>query len=196
MTRRQRRAHPAIIPILFTLFICTALISGCDITDSAAGSGANEGDQLLHPLNTSDLNYVRVSPKLGKSGVSEYKLMISIKDSSPWRPRLGGIRILSRSAEDRPVIIRDDGRGADLLAGDGIFSGTITEGCLETAPDQVVGKEVDFSCTLKFVGPGQECGNWGACPERVHRSTLWGLIEYSTDIVVCVCLVECSFSND
>ena len=52
----------------------------------------------------------------------------------------------------------------------------------------------ETSCKFEFVGPGEKCGEYGTCPETAHRSFLWGLIEYDTDIVLCWCLVECDIS--
>lgn len=55
-------------------------------------------------------------------------------------------------------------------------------------------QEEKSSCKLEFVGPGEKCGSYGTCPETAHRSFLWGLIEYDTDIVLCWCLTECDVS--
>jgi len=62
------------------------------------------------------------------------------------------------------------------------------------APVRFVSSAEETSCKIEFVGPGEKCGDYGTCPETAHRSFLWGLIEYDTEIVLCWCLVECDIS--
>lgn len=181
---------------LITFLVCFALF-GCDGTNPVAETPSPEPA----PMSEADIDYVRTIPHINKNGDSSILIHVAVREGSPWRRYLGGLRILPRTSTGKTVIIRDDGRDGDERAGDGVFSGFVSHGCIELPNrrpvDQIkIGKEIGFSCTIKFVGPGGDCGEYGTCPERIHRSALWGLIQYSTDVIVCFCLTECTFSND
>jgi hypothetical protein len=149
----------------------------------------------MRNLIASSLESVTARPIAGKTGQTQYVLRVAF---SPERNGLrlpGGLNILG-GRESGSSIIYDDGTGYDEHAGDGVFTGLVSEACLpvqHTSPR--AGKDLVLSCKLKIVSPGTECGEWGECPETLHRSLLWGLIEYDTDTLFCFCLDECEIGS-
>lgn len=188
--------NTAFLGLMVTLI--TYSLTGCDGADSGMTQESSNVVPISETtsLSATDIDFARVVPFISKSGESKLLLRVGLKNSSRWRNRLGGLRILSKTKDEKPIIIRDDGKNGDARASDGIFSGYITDGCIPEITDTSAGKKFGWECTVLFVGPGHECGEFGECPERVHRSFFWGLIEYDTNIVFCVCLSECTASNN
>lgn len=168
--------------------------TGCDSSSLVEPPSTEHLKSVL----SSSVRSVSIRPVIGKSGNKNFLLKMEF-DKRGSRLRLpDGINILSRRKGSPNVVIYDDGKKFDARAGDGIYSGIVPDGCMPRtrAGHLAYGKEIGITCKFEFVGPGEECGSWGECPERVHRSLLWGLIEYDTDILFCVCLVDCELSNE
>lgn len=183
-------ALPALYLTVFALFS----FSGCD----SSALVETPPTEHLKSVISSSVRSVSVRPVIGKSGKNNFVLKITF-DNSDSRLRLpDGINILSRRKGSPNVVIYDDGKKFDAHAGDGVYSGIVPHGCLPRGHKSriVYGKTLELSCKFEFVGPGEECGGFGECPERVHRSLLWGLIEYETNIIFCVCIVDCELSNN
>lgn len=177
------------------IYLC---VTACDTTTSV-DPPSNDAD----PPEATALDFrpsvksVTALPVTGKSGRKQFLLRLEL-DRRDRRFRLpSGINVLARRRGGSGSVIYDDGRGVDAEAGDGVYSGLVSEGCVPGArlAGKSAGDDLEFSCTIDFVGPGKECGDWGTCPERVHRSLLWGLIEYDVDILFCVCLDECEVTK-
>ncbi|GMQ81689.1 MAG: hypothetical protein BMS9Abin05_1124 [Rhodothermia bacterium] len=170
------------------------------LTLAACDSSAIRGDlspEEMESIITQSVREFKVSPRTSKSGTPEYLLTIKFDKDNPSLRLPSGINIMGRRKRAPNVVIYDDGKGFDDRAGDGVYSGIVPNGCVPAGPTarERASKRLVFSCTFEFVGPGGECGGFGTCPDRVHRSLLWGLIEYDTDILFCVCIAECEVSN-
>jgi hypothetical protein len=170
-------------------------VSACD---TARVDPPDIASDALKVAAESAVSRATVTPAAGKDGRMEYLLRVEI-DRDRRRLRLpGGINVLGRRSGSSNAVIFDDGRGVDRVAGDGIYSGIIDDGCIPesgSSTGPAAGKDVEVTCSIDFVGPGETCGSWGECPERVHRSWLWGLIEYDVDILFCFCLDSCDIAK-
>lgn len=147
---------------------------------------------------TQSVQEFKMRPVTSKSGKQQYLLTIAFKKNNAHLRLPDGINIMSRRKRSPNVVIYDDGKGFDSQAGDGIYSGIVPDRCIPAGPaaGDRASKKVEISCSFAFVGPGKECGDFGTCPERVHRSWLWGLIQYDVDIVICFCLIDCEISSN
>ncbi len=168
-------------------------LAACDSTEIRRDIIPEEMESLI----SQSVREFKVSPLTSKSGTPEYLLTIKFDKDNPRLRLPDGINIMGRRKRAPNVVIYDDGKGLDDRAGDGIYSGIVPNGCVPAGPTarERASKKLEFSCTFEFVGPGSECGGFGRCPGRVHRSFLWGLIEYDTDILFCVCIVECEVTR-
>ncbi len=168
--------------------------AGCDSNQDVS---APDQDELSNFIHTSVEEFsIETAPT--KSGENQFVARLQFRDGLSSLRLPAGINILARRSGTSNVVIYDDGMGVDEHANDGTYTGLIPEGCVPPALPQnaAYGKRVEVTCTFEFVGPGSECGEFGECPERVKRSLLWGLIEYETDILFCVCIVECEVTSD
>jgi len=177
--------HLTIIALLFFL--------GCDSSALVQPPAAEQ----LKSMISSSVRSVSVNPVIGKSGGRQFVLKIEFDNSGSSLKLPHGINILSRRKASPNVVIYDNGNGFDTHAGDGVYSGVVPDGCVPHTRygRNRYGKDLEVTCKVEFVGPGQECGAFGECPERVRRSWLWGLIEYDTDIIFCVCIVDCELTK-
>ncbi len=180
-------------PAFYLTAIALFSFSGCD------------SSALVHPTSTehlksvlsSSVRSVSVRPVIGKSGSDQLVLKIAFENSGSRLRLPDGINILPRRKGSPNVVIYDDGKKFDARARDGVYSGIVPDGCVPRARSGrlAYGKEIEITCKIEFVGPGEECGAFGECPKRVRRSLLWGLIEYETDIIFCVCIVDCELTK-
>ncbi len=192
LLRTKIGSSTALLGLMTTLLAYS--LAGCDGANSGMTNESNKPVPFSaqSTISATDIEFVRVVSELNKTGESKQILSVGLRKSSPWSNRLHGFRILSRMSGGKSVVIRDDGRNGDAIASDGIFSGYVSDSCLPTKRPENAGMKVAVSCSFSFVGPGSRCGSFGTCPHRVHRSFFWGLIEYSTDIVVCICVTSCT----
>lgn len=186
------------ILLAFCVIVSTLMVSACDSADLRNNSVPSTASTEISLIARDAVESFTVTPVAGKSGATRFLLRVQFQNNRHRLRLPKGLNILSRRKDASNVVIYDDGKRFDELAGDGIYSGIISDGCVPADAEQQAraGKQLDFTCTFEFVGPGEECGEFGECPERVHRSLLWGLIEYETDIVFCVCIVECEVTKD
>ena len=191
------KSRTAILLLVCLFVVTSALSTGCDSPTSAV---ADHGESL-QKVAESMVQSVRVTLVADKSKNSGFFLTVTLKQNARNLRPPGAINILSQRKGFPNSLIYDNGQGLDQLAGDGIFTGRVPESCLpsDTSPrfssENRAAKEPEISCKFDIVAPGEECGSYGECPETVHRSWLWGLIEYDTDIVFCFCLVECTLKR-
>ncbi len=163
--------------------------TACDTADPVAEST----DEQLAEFTQSDIESVNVSPIAGKE-TTEYRIELRLQDNLRGVRVPDVINILAQGPGLDNVSIFDDGLGLDQQRGDGIFTGVIPSDCISKETQRGGAMPTYFTpgCKVQIVGPGGICGEWGKCPDRVHRSLFWGLIEYDTDVAVCICLVECT----
>jgi len=178
--------------------LIAAVLSGCDSSNFESDPDDRPDAQHLSQIAADAVQAVTVSPVIGKSGQTEFLLNIQFRKNRRGLRLPKGLNILSRRKGDPNIVIYDDGFQFDDRAGDGLYTGIIPDGCMpnDATIRTTAAKKLDFTCTFEFVGPGQACGEFGECPDRVHRSLLWGLIQYETDILFCVCIVECEVTKD
>jgi len=180
------------LPFLAAFVGFALLTTGCDNVDANT-----EGDHQIHALTVDDIEFTNTVPVVGKNGKTEYRFEIGLRPS-PWRSRIGGLQMLARSKGGKPILLVDDGTGADKKARDGIYSARIPDSCIPLTGRESggprTGKALEIDCTIHFVGPGENCMGWGECPRREKRSLFFGLIEYETSIVVCFCIDKCTIS--
>jgi len=165
-------------------------IAACDTADPVA----EPAEEQLAEFTQSDIKSVNVSPIAGKE-TTEFRIELRLQDNLEGVRIPGAINILAQGPGQENVAIYDDGHGLDRQSGDGIFTGVIPTDCIAKATTRGEALPTYFKpgCKVQIVGPGGICGEWGKCPDSVHRSLFWGLIEYDTDVVVCVCIIECTF---
>jgi hypothetical protein len=177
---------------IFPLLLCL-VFAACDSTDPAAGPVEEE----LVAFAASHIEEVNVTPIAGKES-SEFRIELKVRGGLDGVRLPDAINILAQGPGLENVAIFDDGRGIDRKGRDGVYTGVIPSDCIAgstTRGGGAVMPRFKIGCKVQIVGPGGVCGEWGKCPESVHRSLLWGLIEYDTDVVVCVCLIECTFTS-
>lgn len=193
-TCRNRRGRLGLLPILPLLIVGLALV-GCD---SAPLDAAPHGTELRETTSLAAIDFVdQVAMTVEKVGPSKEEvntLHITLKPDSGIRyPE--AFRILGMSEKGEAVIMRDDGAGDDLIAGDLTYSARVDRSCLETdLSTELAGKDIlsfTLSCDFDFIAPGEECEGYGVCEETASRSFLWGLIEYDVDVVTCWCFLGC-----
>ena len=177
----------------FMTVIALLTLAACDSTSNRIELPPDD----LGSVVTQAVQDFSMRPVISKSGKQEYLLTIAFNKDNAILRLPDGISIMSRRKRSRNVVIYDDGKGFDSQAGDSIYTGVVPDRCIPSGSDahERTGKKLTIACSFEFVGPGKECGDFGTCPDRVHRSWLWGLIEYDVDIVVCFCLVDCEVST-
>ena len=170
--------------------LLAVMVTACDNTTTFS----EETEPVLPVLTNDDVMAISAEEVVGKSGETNYRLEVAIR-ASRNRHRIRGLQLLSDSTS---FLLLDDGANHDRKRRDGVYSGLVPAGCIPVAAADharnSTGKGIDLECKIYFVGPGEKCGSWTECPSRVRRSLLFGLIEYETDIVVCFCIDECTFS--
>jgi len=181
---------------LFQLLLLASFVAGSSGCDSGPAPSRVSDDQMRNLIDSA-LESATARPVAGKDGKRQYVLRVSFSPDLHGLRLPHGLNILGRKKPRTGAVIYDDGSGFDEYAGDGVYTGLISDACLPTPdkPSDRAGKDLVLSCKLKIVSPGTECGEWGQCPETLHRSLFWGLIEYDTDTLFCFCLDECEIGN-
>ena len=179
---------------LMTLTLAAGiLLSGCDTT------GANEEENVMDALTSIELiESMEMSPlPAGENeDVQEYVLRVKLKNVEGIKyPE--AINLLGTATHTPSSLVFDDGSAFDVVAGDLIFTGVVTESCSEIMIPEGLGAKdiikITLSCEGDFISPGDECEGHGICPETSQRSFLWGLIEYETNVSVCWCGFSCDY---
>jgi hypothetical protein len=172
------------------ILLALAIVAvGCDNSPQAT-TEADEKAVVMSAFKSATAT--RLASKTA-DGDPEYLLQIAFDPNHPGIRLPEAVNVLPQLDGTPVTAVTDDGTGFDAVAGDGIFSAVVPNGCVGST-DAAGKAEIPLVCDVKIVAPGEQCLGYGTCPERVHRSLLWGLIEYDTDIVFCFCLEKCSVS--
>lgn len=175
----------------YTLFILALAISavGCD-SSTQATTEADEKAAVMSAFKSATAT--RLASKTA-DGDAEYLLQLTFDPNLPGIRLPEAVNVLPQVDGTPITAVADDGTGFDSVAGDGIFSAVIPNGCVDTT-DAAGKAAVALYCDVKIVAPGEQCLGYGTCPAQVHRNLLWGLIEYDTEVVFCFCLEKCTVS--
>lgn len=190
--KAMKRIHTLgiVVAVILLVFVYA---TGCDsVSDSPALDSVS-----LESIAESQVRSVTVQPMTPQSDPPSYLLTVVIEPDANRLSLPSAINVLSQGPGLPNTTIEDTGQGVDVTAGDGVFTGIVPLACIAEIADELPGpgKLNEFNCKFEIVAPGSECGTYGECPRRAHRSFLWGLIEYDTDILFCFCLIECEIGN-
>ncbi len=125
-------------------------------------------------------------------GRPEYRLEVSFDSRAEGLRLPKSLAVMPPVEGGEPIVVSDDGVGADAMAGDGIFSAVVPQACVAD-PDQA-GKEVgpEVSCKIIFVAPGESCLGWGQCPDS--KTYDFYFFKWQAPVYACWCIAECEIS--
>lgn len=199
MTNKQivRAAQPPSGKGWSGLVLTLCLLSGIGVGCQDAGVNASTESESTAAYHSIEALVERVEMTVVDPGSAKDErliLHVSMRED-PGIRMPEHFNVLGMSDDGSPVLMRDDGRIDDDVAGDRTYSAEVDRSCIEgPLPASSPGKDplkFTLTCDVNFISPGETCEGAGECPASASRSFLWGLIEYETDVVTCWCFQGC-----